>query len=251
MNIFLIYVLTIFSLFTTNVEASFLEGKKALDAGDYNQAIDYFKEEVAQGNHNAKFYLAFSYHEKRDYESAKEWYLKVPSSSAALYNLSIIEFSTGHYKNAGVYMSDSANKYGVKYFYDNKKNYSFFREVMYALPSDSKIYREMVEFSDNVYRYSKSQSDDRNSGKWKVADGDFNNDGKFTIKDIWSGLKWIFFYLGDLIHFQFLYTLPTGFSDFLELDESYYGGWLSGITSFFCWSFILGVILELKDKFYT
>jgi hypothetical protein len=90
-------------------------------------------------------------------------------------------------------------------------------------------------------------TDDRDGIQWNIQGGDFNLDGVFSISDLWSGFKWLYFYIGDWLHFHILYTLPSWFSQFLELDVTYYSGWLSGVTSLFIWLIALGIFTNLYE----
>jgi hypothetical protein len=65
---------------------------------------------------------------------------------------------------------------------------------------------------------------------------DMNFDGAFTITDIWLFLKSLFFYPGDYLIMHFI---NTGIGKFFEFSANDYGGFVSGLASFFAWLFII------------
>ena len=78
---------------------------------------------------------------------------------------------------------------------------------------------------------------------------DMNHDGVTTITDIALFLKSLFFYPGDLILEK---LIGSGFGQFFEMTHEWYGGFLSGFTSFICWSIVLfltvGVLIDCIRK---
>jgi uncharacterized iron-regulated membrane protein len=86
---------------------------------------------------------------------------------------------------------------------------------------------------------------------------DMNFDGAVTISDAWLWLKWLFFYPGDLL-FYVLMTSVSPVARFLELSQSSYGGWSSGIISAITWliacsviAFLLGAALSSSSAHRT
>lgn len=248
MKVILSFFAAVLILFSQSLHATFEEGKKAFDSGDYQTASKFLEKEVEKGNEKASFYLAVSYQYLGRYDEAEKLYLNLNSSAPVLYNLSIIAFNKRDYEKAGIYLNESAKLYGEEYFFENPDHYAYFFKVLNNTKIDSNIYSDLINFREKLRRHYHARKDDRNSKMWNIKEGDFNLDGKFTIRDLWSGFLWTYFYIGDWIHFHFLHTFPQGFSDFLELDESYYGGWLSGITSFLIWIIIIGKIGRLIEK---
>jgi hypothetical protein len=80
---------------------------------------------------------------------------------------------------------------------------------------------------------------------WDMA-WDMNRDGAFTITDIQLLLKSIYFYPGDYV---VSLVGPTALGRFLEMTPLSYGGWGSGVVSFFCWLLVLVMVLGVVEEF--
>lgn len=244
---YLLFILTMtYSFFSFSAEVNFSEGKEYIKNRAYDKAIVFFTKPAAEGNKEAVFHLAYSYHRLGDYKNAKIWYSKNLSSAASLFNLSLIERKLGDHNNSALYMLSSAKKYGVKHFYKHADDLDTYLEILDTASSlEFKIVNDMHVFLQEIHRYRASQDDNRNDKRWKISNGDFNLDGSFTYRDIWSGFKWCFFYIGDFIIFHSLYSLPSGFSEFFELGSDSYGGWLSAIISML----FFGLILSFMNRY--
>jgi hypothetical protein len=70
---------------------------------------------------------------------------------------------------------------------------------------------------------------------------DMNHDGVTTISDISLWMKWLYFYPGDWLLQALMKALPD-LTTFLEVSKESYGGFLSGLISFFAWIFILSML---------
>ena len=75
---------------------------------------------------------------------------------------------------------------------------------------------------------------------------DMNHDGVVTISDVWLWFKWLYFYPGDLALQGMLSYLP-GFATFFEGTGESFGGWGSGIFSFFVWFALLAVLGFMQE----
>lgn len=253
MNILKICILVLISFTSNFAIAGFTEGKAALDSKQYELAIQEFTKAVNEGNKSSIFYLAYTYQLIGKSDDAVKWYkevIKNRQDAAAYYNLGIIEFNRNHLKQSATYFLTSAELYGFDKL-DQKMKLKF-HESMMKLPYDSELKENMSQFWKALIKYEDRQynstNDDRDGKKWSISGGDFNLDGKFSISDLWVGFIWIFFYLGDWIHFHILYTFPFGFSQFLELDNTFYGGWLSGITSLFIWLYAFAILINMQEE---
>ena len=74
---------------------------------------------------------------------------------------------------------------------------------------------------------------------------DFNNDGIFTISDVFGILQSIFLYPGD---FMISYMLNTKLGPFFELSKNDYGGDFSFALSFLGWFLILSTVLLIAHS---
>jgi hypothetical protein len=61
---------------------------------------------------------------------------------------------------------------------------------------------------------------------------DMNHDGLITISDVGLWFKWLYFYPGDGL---IAIIGPTALGQFLELNTGSFGGFGSGVMSFFGW----------------
>ncbi len=87
--------------------------------------------------------------------------------------------------------------------------------------------------------------------QWKfVADMNFN--GNVTISDVWLWCKWLYFYPGDWLLGLMIHKIPL-YANSLELSYDDYGGFLSGVISFFVYSSLLWLLIktieEIKEDF--
>lgn len=252
MNILKIYILVLISFASNFAIAGYTEGKAALDNKQYELAIQEFTKAVNEGDKSSLFYLGYTYDLLGKTDEAVKWYkevIKNKQSKAAYYNLGLIESYRNNFEQSASYFLSSAELYGFDKL-DQKMKLNF-HESMMKLPYYSKLKENMSQFWKALIKYEDRQynstNDDRDGKKWSISGGDFNLDGKFSISDLWVGFIWIFFYLGDWIHFHMLYTLPFGFSQFLELDNTFYGGWLSGITSLFIWLYAFAILINMQE----
>lgn len=63
---------------------------------------------------------------------------------------------------------------------------------------------------------------------------DIDQNGFITVSDFWLHFKWLYFYPGD-VTILICMTVFEPIGNFLELNFSFYGGFLSGLVSFFGW----------------
>jgi len=228
------------------VHAGYTEGKAALKDKQYELAIKEFTSSVNTGDKLNLFYLGFANHKLGKLKEAWKWYKKSAGKDVpiAFYNLSIIADEFGNSEDAAILFLSYIDLIGVDKL--SIKEQGIFYDRMVNTNRDSKYYQEMQLVDQEIVRNFSSISDDRDGRKWNISGGDFNFDGKFSITDLWVGFTWIFFYLGDWIHFHMLYTFPFGFSQFLELDVTFYSGWLSGITSLYIYLIVFpSIIVEV------
>ena len=87
------------------------------------------------------------------------------------------------------------------------------------------------------------------SRQWNFI-ADMNYSGSITIYDVWSWLKWLYFYPGDGFVYFLVNKFP-GIGQFFEITYSSYGGVLSGVVSFFVWIIITSWILRMISEFKT
>ena len=74
---------------------------------------------------------------------------------------------------------------------------------------------------------------------------DINNDGLFTISDVWDILYSIFYYPGD---FLISYMLNTKLGPFFELSTNDYGRDFSFFLSMLGWFIILSTVLVIAHS---
>lgn len=79
-----------------------------------------------------------------------------------------------------------------------------------------------------------------------VLKKDMNLDGSFTITDIWLLFKSLYFYPGDYLLNS---IINTNFGKFFEISINDYGGFASGLISFFSWLFLVFLPLGLLESF--
>lgn len=65
---------------------------------------------------------------------------------------------------------------------------------------------------------------------------DMNNDGHYTISDLWLQIKWLFFAPGDGT-ICFIAETPR-LARFFEVTHDSYGNWFSGVASAMAWPWI-------------
>ena len=79
--------------------------------------------------------------------------------------------------------------------------------------------------------------------RWDSIKVDMNNDGSFTITDVWMWMKWVFTFPGDVLLIAAMIYLP-GVALFLEIRPNVVGRWLSLLLSFYCWSVATGTAIS-------
>lgn len=77
---------------------------------------------------------------------------------------------------------------------------------------------------------------------------DMNRDGLITISDVWLWFEWLLYYPGDCLVAWLILDAP-GVAQFLEVDQSFLGGRLSGFLSVALWYFLIKGLMKREMWF--